>query len=377
MDSRCLASLQEVDARQWNDLAPPDAPFMRHEFLSALEQSGCVSPEKGWLPQHIVFTQNNRLAAAMPFYIKGHSWGEYVFDWAWADAYHRHGFEYYPKGLCAIPFTPAPSAKMLVDAQLDAKALRGQLVNRALEIADELKLSSIHSLFLCQTEFTCWREAGFIGRTGNQFHWQNRQYQNFDHYLDRFTADKRKKIRQQRKSVFNTGVRIEITEGCDVSDHHWRDFYRFYQNTIHHHGAISYLNLDFFTRLGKTMTNHVLLIRALKRGTDIAAALFIKSDTTLYGRYWGCDRQISNLHFELCYYQAIEYCIANGYACFEAGAQGEHKLARGLLPVATHSAHWLAQPQFFKAIADHASRESAHNQEYMDVLSLHSPFKQQ
>lgn len=375
MQSQRIADITQLDSQQWNALVPDDAPFARHEFLSALELSGCVDPQLGWLPQHIIITEDNKIVAAMPFYIKGHSYGEYVFDWAWADAYHRNGLEYYPKGLCAIPFTPASCPKFLVHPGPDSAKLSTQLVDASLDVARDLKLSSVHSLFLSPDEQRYWSERKFIDRTGYQFHWRNRNFTDFDDYLQEFSSSKRKKIRQERASVKTQSIDIRIKSGHEISEADWDDFYRFYRSTIRTHGAMAYLNRAFFNHIGQSMAESVVMILACRNSATIASALFFKGASTLYGRYWGCCEWVKNLHFELCYYRAIEYCIDHKLALFEAGAQGEHKLSRGLLPVTTHSSHWLSHPQFYRAIADHVEDESWQIESYMEHLSSHSPFK--
>ena len=375
MQSRYVANISEIDSGEWNALVPDDAPFARHEFLQALETSGCVQAENGWLPQHIILEQDKTLVGAMPFYIKGHSYGEYVFDWAWADAYHRHGYEYYPKGLCAIPFTPASCPKILVDDKLDPQVLSQTLLSSCMNLSQELNLSSVHSLFLNSNEQQHWQRHEFISRTGFQFHWHNHGFSDFSQYLDQFSSSKRKKIRHERKSVKQQNIKFKIKKGQQIELDDWENFHRFYESTIRAHGAMAYLNEKFFISLGKNMAEQIIMILAYEGDQNIASALYFEGEKTLFGRYWGCDKWIKNLHFELCYYQAIEYCINQRLSCFEAGAQGEHKLSRGLLPVKTQSSHWLKRPEFFKAIENHLKDESIHIQSYLKHLEQHSPFK--
>ena len=375
MQSQQIASISKIDSHQWNALVPDNAPFAKHAFLTALEQSGCVCPENGWLPQHTIITENNKIIAAMPFYIKGHSYGEYVFDWAWADAYHRHGYNYYPKGLCAIPFTPASCPKLLVHPDYDSVELCKQLVSSCLQLTDELNLSSVHSLFLSPGEQMYWQAENFLDRTGYQFHWHNQNYTDFPDYLNSFSSSKRKKIRQERASVQAENVEFKIKSGQQISEQNWSDFYQFYKNTINAHAATAYLNEEFFNRISEDLSESIVMILGFIGSENIASALFFKGSTTLFGRYWGCNSWVKNLHFELCYYQAIDYCIKNNLAVFEAGAQGEHKLSRGLLPVPTHSSHWLQHPQFFEAITNHVEDETVQIESYIEHLSSHSPFK--
>jgi len=371
MDCHNIISINEVSSKQWNALIADHSPFTRHEFLAALETSGSVKAENGWLPHHIVLTNADELIAAMP----GHSYGEYIFEWAWADAYHRHGLEYYPKGLCAIPYTPASANKFLIKDGYDQSDLISKLINYAAQIAEEFKLSSIHSLFLNQVELTAWQAQKFSIRSSFQFHWQNNDYHSFEDYLRSFTSVKRKKIRQQRKSINRTAIKLKTIDGKDITESLWHDFYRFYKNTVRLHGAMAYLNFEFFLRIGSTMPDQIMMISAFEGENNIASALFFRSKDTLFGRYWGCDTEINNLHFEICYYQAIEYCIENRIKHFEAGAQGEHKLSRGLMPVEIKSAHWLRHPQFYDAVKDHIDDEKDHVQHYINALKQHSPFK--
>ena len=376
MDCHCITNINQVSGNSWNALIQDNSPFTRHEFLAALEQTGCTKADNGWLAHHIVCFDDNELVAAMPFYVKGHSYGEYIFDWAWADAYHRHGFEYYPKGLCAIPYTPASATKILLKNGVNSDWARQQIIKHALAKANELQLSSVHALFLDTEELRAWTNQGFTSRSSYQFHWQNNNYQNFDDYLNSFTSVKRKKIRQQRKSLDSSVIEFKTLKGSEITKQNWRDFYRFYKSTIRLHGAMTYLNPDFFQQVGESMPDQTLLIAAYVNKKNIASALFFESTTTLFGRYWGCDIEINNLHFETCYYQAIDYCIKNKIQYFEAGTQGEHKLSRGLLPVKILSAHWLRHPQFYQAIKDHIEIETDHVDQYLQSLQQHSPFKE-
>ncbi len=375
MGCECITSISEVSRQDWNALIRDHSPFTRHEFLAALELSNSVNPDNGWLPHHVLYMESNELLAAMPFYIKGHSYGEYIFDWAWADAYHRHGYDYYPKGVCAIPYTPASATKILVKAGVQTDKAQAAIIKHVLKKADELELSSVHSLFLAQTELTAWTAQQFTSRSSYQFHWNNDNYSSFDDYLGKFTSSKRKKIRQQRKSLKSDDIEFKVLKGAEISEQNWRDFYRFYKNTIRLHGAMAYLNLDFFLSIGRSMPDQIMLIAVYLNQRNIASALFFESHSTLFGRYWGCDIEINNLHFETCYYQAIDYCIKNRIQYFEAGAQGEHKLSRGLLPVKILSAHWLNHPQFYQAIKDHIEIEGDHVEHYLQQLQQHSPFK--
>lgn len=363
-------SLAGVDSRDWNRLAGDD-PFLRHEFLSALHETGCASTETGWTPRYLLLKDQERLAGAMPLYLKTHSYGEYVFDWAWADAYHRHGLHYYPKLLSAVPFTPVSGRRALARNRQDAL----RLVAAALEFAQQLGVSSFHSLFPTREQARCMEESGMMLRRAVQFHWFNRGYADFEQFLAGMTHDKRKKVRQDRRKVREAGIDFRWVEGTGISAEDWTFFFRCYRQTYREHRSTPYLNLEFFRRIGRTMPENLLLVVARRNGRPIAASLNVHNGRHMYGRYWGALEYHPSLHFETCYYQTIEYCIARGIAVFEGGARGEHKLARGLEPVETLSAHWLAHPQFSRAIRDYLARETENMEHYVDELNERSPFR--
>lgn len=365
---RVLETLADVPARDWNALAAGH-PFLRHEFLHALHETGCASERSGWLPQYISLWREGRLAGAMPMYVKGHSYGEYVFDWAWADAYHRSGLKYYPKLLSAIPFSPVTGPRLLAS---DATA-RAQLISTALGIARQV--SSLHVLFPNADEAQQLAAAGMQLRRGVQFHWNNRGYSSFEEFLAELSSTKRKKIRQERRRVAEAGVSFRRLVGADISEDDWRFFTRCYEGTYRAHGSSPYLNLALFKRIGETMPEHLLMVIADLQGKPLASALNIFSADTLYGRYWGAVGHVPMLHFETCYYQALEFCIERGITLFEGGAQGEHKLSRGFLPVETYSAHWLKHPEFSDAVQRFLARESAGIESYVDELNDRSPFR--
>jgi predicted N-acyltransferase len=367
---RVLDDIGGIDASEWNALAG-DHPFLKHEFLHALHVSGCAGTATGWTPQYITAWRNGRLEGAMPLYLKSHSRGEYVFDWAWADAYYRHGLEYYPKLLSAIPFSPVTGPRMLAADP----AVRNRLAAEALDRARGL--SSLHVLFPEPEQARELEAIGMLIRRGVQFHWQNEGYASFDDFLGRLSHDKRKKIRQERRKMREAGISFRRLTGDDIGAGHWRFFTRCYNDTYRAHHSTPYLNLKFFQALGKALPGHVLLILAEAEGTPIASALNIFSPDALYGRYWGAIRYVPNLHFETCYYQAIEFCIEQGIGVFEGGAQGEHKLARGFTPVETASAHWLRHPAFADAIEKFLDRESAGVERYIDELNERSPFRKE
>ena len=365
---RVVESLAGVPAAAWNALARGD-PFTSHEFLSALIDTGCASTRTGWRPQIVLLEKDNALQGAMPLFLKSHSYGEYVFDWAWADAYQRHGLEYYPKLLCAVPFTPVTGPRLLAGNDAD----RSTLAAAALEMAREA--SSLHVLFPPEEEAGLLQSAGMLMRRTVQFHWQNDNYADFDDFLARMTRHRRKNIRQERRRVLEAGVSCRWLRGAEIEQKHWEFFERCYRRTYSAHRSSPYLSLEFFLRLGATLPQHTLMILAERAGKPVAATLNLITENKIFGRYWGAAEHIPLLHFECCYYQAIEFAIANRLQLFEGGAQGEHKLFRGLLPVETHSAHWLAHPSFASAIEDYLKRETAGIAQYVDELNEHSPFK--
>jgi predicted N-acyltransferase len=380
---RVFGNPAQIDAAQWNALlaAQPSAtPFMRHEYLLALHDSGSASPETGWTAQFIaIFVIEGRaevLAAAAPLYLKDHSYGEYVFDWAWADAYQRHGLAYYPKLLCAVPFTPVPGPRLLTRDD----ALRARLLQAMQHLAREAGLSSAHLLFLDEADQHAAQAAGWMMRNTVQFHWTNREgppYADFGDFLASMQRDKRRKIGQERRKVLEAGISFIARTGTDITPDDWDFFYRCYTLTYRSHHSTPYLTRDFFARVAAAMTEHWLLFIAERGGKRIAASLIALDPQrgNAFGRYWGATEPVDCLHFEACYYQPLAWCIANGYRRFEGGAQGEHKMARGLLPVATASAHWLAHPQFARAVADFLHRESHAVEGYLDELVERRPFK--
>ncbi|MCD0502275.1 GNAT family N-acetyltransferase [Bordetella petrii] len=363
-------SLSQLDARQWNALAGAQ-PFVSHEFLSALHDTGCAAPDTGWAPYYLVLRRESRLAGAVPLYLKGHSRGEYVFDYAWAEAFERHGLRYYPKLLAAVPFTPVTGARLLAATPEDKLELARGLI----EMAQGLKVSSLHILFPDEADLAILRQAGYLVREGVQFHWRNAGYAGLEAFLAALNHDKRKKIRQDRKKVLSAGVQYRWLRGADIDEESLAFFYRCYRHTYFAHGNPPYLSLEFFQRLRRAQPDALALILALRNGTPVAAALNVQGGDTLYGRYWGTLEFIPGLHFETCYLQSIEYCIHHGLASFEGGAQGEHKMARGLLPTPTWSAHWIADARFAAAIDDFLERETQAVDGYLGELEAHTPFR--
>ncbi len=365
-----VESLGGVDADEWNRLAGTN-PFVRHEFLSALIETGCASSRTGWRPQFLLLRRAGALAGAMPLFLKSHSYGEYVFDWAWADAYARHGLEYYPKLLGAVPFTPVTGPRLLAASEREREAL----LAAALELAQDA--SSLHVLFPTEDEARLMQRQGMLLRRTVQFHWRNEGYADFNAFLARLTHARRKNIRQERRRVREAGVSLRWLRGAEIERRHWEMFHRGYCATYAAHGSSPYLNLEFFLRIGATQPEHTLMILAERERAPIAASLCLVDAGAIYGRYWGALEHVPLLHFECCYYQAIEFAIANGLQYFEGGAQGEHKLFRGLMPVETLSAHWLAHPAFARAIEDYLERETSGIGRYVNELNEHSPFRQE
>jgi predicted N-acyltransferase len=369
-----VSTLSEVGQARWDALVNAQDnpnPFLSYAFLHALHESGSASPETGWQPQYILLFDGAELAAALPLYVKGHSYGEYVFDWAWADAYGRHGLDYYPKLLSAIPFTPVAGPRLLaVDA-----AARAALIEVLVATQAGTEVSSTHILFPPEEHARQLQDAGFLLRSGVQFHWLNRGYASFDEFLSTLDQKKRKNIRAERRKVRDAGVTLRRVRGRDAQESDWVLFNRCYRHTYRAHHSTPYLNLDFFKRIGAAMPDNILLVIAQREGRDIAASLVIHNETTLFGRYWGELEHVPCLHFEASYYQPLEFCIEQGIQAFEGGAQGEHKMARGFLPTRTWSAHWLAHPSFADAIERFLEREAGGIDDYMDELNERNPFR--
>lgn len=379
--TRILSSLAEAGQPAWDALVAAQSapnPFLSYAFLHALHASGSAADDTGWQPQYLtLWTGANadgggeRLVAALPLYAKFHSYGEYVFDWAWADAYKRNGLDYYPKLLSAIPFTPVSGNRLLA---IDDHA-RAALVDALQGVQQASGLSSTHILYPTEAEAQQLHAAGFLLRKGVQFHWQNEGYDSFEQFLSTLEMKKRKNIRAERRKVAEAGITLRQLRGEDATDADWRFFKRCYDNTYKAHWSTPYLNLDFFLRIGETMPQHLLLAIAEREGKPIASSLLVYDEQALYGRYWGCIEQHPCLHFETAYYQPLEFCIANRIPAFEGGAQGEHKMARGFLPQQTWSAHWLAHPSFSDAVERFLAQEGKGIGAYMDELNERNPFR--
>ena len=409
---RVLDSPQAIDGLQWNELlARQDPcgtlnPFMRHEYLTAMQASGSAVPDTGWTPRCIALYDGSRLVAACALYLKSHSYGEYVFDWAWANAYQQHGLPYYPKALVATPFTPVPGPRLLAE---DAAA-RVLLVKALLAWCESEKLSSLHLLFCHEVDIAACAEAGLMLRHTVQFHWNNvaptlvaartappplsvrpepvegipapiTRFTDFDDFLASLSQEKRKKIRQERRKVAEAGVVFRCARGADINASDWDFFYRCYERTYLEHGNAPYLSRNFFELMATQMPENWLMFVAEREGRPMACSLIALSSgeqngqKTAYGRYWGALERVDCLHFEACYYQPLQWCIAHGFDSFEGGAQGEHKMARALLPVKTTSAHWLAHPSFADAVERFLAREEEGIAGYMQELERRNPFK--
>ncbi|HZS83435.1 MAG TPA: GNAT family N-acetyltransferase [Stellaceae bacterium] len=374
---RALRGIAEIAAAEWDACAGGDNPFVSHTFLQALEESGSATAETGWLPQHLaVEDADGRLLAAAPLYLKSHSYGEYVFDHGWAAAYERAGGRYYPKLLCAVPFTPVTGPRLLLRPDAPA-AVADALIAAMVELARRHKLSSVHVTFPRPADRDRLAAAGFLIRTGQQYHWENRGYAGFDDFLAALNSRKRKAIRRERRDALAGGLSVHTLTGSAIEKRHWDAFFRFYIATSDRKWGSPYLNRRFFDLIGRRMPEKIVLVMVEEKGRFVAGALNLLGRDTLYGRNWGCIGDYPFLHFEACYYRAIDFAIAHGLARVEAGAQGQHKIQRGYLPTPTYSAHWLRDPGFARAVADFLDRERSLVEHEMDELAEFSPFRRE
>ena len=379
MDSDALRldvhnSISPIDPTEWNKLAGPDNPFIQHDFICALEDGGAVGGNSGWDIAHLaLYDADDKLVGVAPHYLKRHSYGEYIFDHSWAHAYERAGGAYYPKSLCAVPFTPATGPRLLVK-NTDA-AYKSAMARGLASLVDQNQLSSSHINFLPAEDTGLLAEAGWLIRRGTQFHWHNDGYENFDGFLDNLSSRKRKNIRRERASVRDAGVEMLALTGADIKPHHMDHFYEFYLSTIDRKWGGAYLTRAFFEIVQSHMADRILLVMAVYNGTLIGGALNFIGTDTLYGRNWGATTHIQNLHFEACYYQAIDFAIRHKLRCVEAGAQGFHKVQRGYLPVTTYSAHWIPHDGFRQAVARFLRAESEGVADEQNQIALASPFK--
>jgi uncharacterized protein len=373
-----LTKISDVTAPDWNSLLTDDAgPFLKHEFLSSLEETMCVGSNTGWQIAHLVLKCDKEIIGAIPLYLKRHSYGEYVFDWSWAQAYEQQGMNYYPKVLCAIPFTPVQGSRLLSKPGLDKAFIYSKLISGLKSLVIENNLSSAHVLFPQKDEFEILNTNGFLLRDSVQFHWHNQNYQTFEQFLSSLTMKRRKNIRREREFVATQNISFRHIPGKVSTDQDWEFFYACYANTYLEHRSQPYLNESFFKLWANRLPENLHLILAERNGAPIASSLLVVDTVAskAYGRYWGALDHIPLLHFETAYYQAIEYCISTGIQTFEGGAQGEHKMARGFLPTTIQSAHFIKDPRFAKAVEQFLGREHQGIEAYVDELAEHSPLK--
>ncbi|WP_245601006.1 GNAT family N-acetyltransferase [Marinobacterium jannaschii] len=367
-------TIESIGADLWNRLCGTEYPFLRYEFLHALEHSGSVGRGTGWQPLHLQIIEAGETLALIPLYLKTHSYGEYVFDWSWAEAYQRNGLEYYPKLVNAIPFTPASGPRF--GSSIDDRDLIPLLNNALSQVSEKLRCSSWHCLFLPQPQSELLFQQGCHLRLGTQFHWFNRDYRSFDDFLQQMTSRRRKNLRKEREKIGRQDVILKTLQGAEISDEVLQHFYHCYQLTYAKRGQRGYLTESFFRQLRDTMPEQLIMVTAWHQQNMVAGALSLRSSDTLYGRYWGCLDEFDSLHFEACYYRGIDYCIAHGLQRFDPGAQGEHKVQRGFEPVETWSAHSIREAGFRDAIRDFCAEEAEHTRRYMAELSQNLPFRQ-
>ncbi len=371
---RIIDKLSAVTELQWQTLETHNNPFLSYPFLNNLERFDCLKNQY-WQPAHIVIEQDDVLQGAMPLYVKQDSYGEFVFDWAWADAYQRAGRNYYPKLVSAIPFSPVAGTRMLVNTEVDKNQVAKTLLSACEQILEANQFSSLHILFPDKTELPIYEKFNGLQRITCQYHWFNRDYRDFQDFLDSLSSKKRKKIARERRSISEAGIEIECLQGKQITEQHWHQFYQFYCSTFYKKWGEPRLTLDFFIALGEALPEQTLLFLARQHDDFIAGAFVMKDDTTLYGRHWGCHGHVPNLHFELCYYQTIEFVIEQGMQKLDAGVQGEHKLARGFHPMAMSSAHWIRETGFRDAIKDYLDRETSMMKEHIAEQETHLPYK--
>lgn len=375
MRARILAGIDDVSAAQWNRLDGSGHPLLRHEFLATLERTGCAAPAGGWVPHHLILEEGGELLGAMPLYKKDHSWGEFVFDWSWARAYHQAGLPYYPKLVSMVPFSPVTSDRLLVGCGKDPELIRRALIEELIRRTKSESSSSAHVLFPAEKELSALREAGFLLRHDCQFHWHNRGYRSFDDFIATFRAEKRKKALRERRRIQEAGVRFRTLHGDEIDGSLWQTVFAFSENTFQARGHEHYLSAEFFMSISELLPRALMVKLATYADRPIAAAIFFRSADALYGRYWGAAADFHSLHFETCYYQGIDYCIEHGLQRFEPGTQGEHKVPRGFEPAYTWSAHWIADPRFRHAIDEYLGQERAGVDQYMASIREHLPYR--
>ncbi len=378
--AKIINSLNDVSKAAWDACAGDSNPFLSYDFLQSLETSGCVQAETGWQPQHIIlFHSDNEddLLAVMPLYLKSHSQGEYVFDHGWADAYERAGGRYYPKFQSSIPFTPATASKLLIKNNSDAQHMSEALISTAVQFTRNAEISSLHLTFVPEHEVEAYKKMGLLVRNDQQFHWFNKDYKTFDDFLNALSSRKRKQIKKERRGALESGIKIHHFTGDALCEEHWDAFFDFYVDTGNRKWGQPYLNRQFFSEISSKMADKIILMMCERGGVYIAGALNFLGEDTIYGRHWGCIEDHPFLHFETCYYQAIEYAIAHNLKCVEAGAQGPHKIARGYKPTKTYSAHYLRDEGFHKAVDNFLQMETREVDAHIDYLGERTPFKKE
>jgi len=376
MHTAVIQQIKDIPAGDWNSVAGTSNPFLRFEFLAALEQQQCVGEHHGWLPRHIAaYDEDANLAGLLPLYLKDNSYGEFVFDWAWADAWQRAGKPYYPKLVAAIPYTPATGPRLLVQPDADRPRVVRALIEAALSLTEDTGSSSLHCLFTDARDTDTLVGHGFMRRTGCHFHWTNRGYRNFNDFLSALTSRKRKKIRRERRHVEDAGIHMEMLHGSEATEEQWDIMHYFYRTTFEKKSGIPTLSAGFFHEISRTMGDQVVLVFAKLGDKAVAGAIMLRGDDALYGRHWGCLQEFHSLHFETCYYKGIEYCIKHGLSLFEPGAQGEHKISRGFLPTLTWSTHWIRDDGFRPVIDRYLLQEHELVVDYHNELLASSPFR--
>ena len=377
MRTSISTSITDIDQAAWDALESGGAPFLRHAFLAALESSHCVGPGTGWTPAPITLSDERGLAAAVPAYVKAHSFGEFVFDFAWAQAYAQHGLAYYPKLVLGVPFTPATAPRLLIRPDLDPVSTRVALIDAIQQFASQRGFSSIHGLFIDDADRAAFETAGWLARSDVQFHWHNRGYRDYEHFLEGFTTKFRKNARRERRRIAEAGIHCETLLGPDIDQATADEICDLHRITFHRHGHESYLNGQFFRALPAALGEQFMVKRARRGAETVAVSVFYWHDSALYGRYWGAREHHDSLHFELCYHQGIDFCIERGIARFEPGTGGDHKISRGFVPAQTRSMHWIVDPRFRDAIADYLRREGSQVERYADEVERHVPYRDQ
>jgi len=375
-----VSSLNKIQRTEWNALIDDNNPFLRHEFLSALENNDCLGEKYGWYPHHLLVHQDNELIAASPLYIKTNTYGEFVFDWSWASAYEQAGLNYYPKLISSIPYTPATGSRLLISPKYNDTqkfSIAEEMIQNTLEESSKLEMSGMHWLFNTEKECEYFKKQGQMFRLGHQYHWHNHNYDSFDQFLENFVSRKRKKIKQERRYVNEQDIKITRIHGNELDENLWQQVHTFYESTFHRKSGIPTLSLNFFKEIGETMGKKIILVLSYSNNQLIACAINFASTSRLYGRFWGCTKAVHSLHFEACYYQGIEYAIENKLSVFEPGAQGEHKISRGFLPTRTWSAHSIHDSRFEPSIRDFCRREAQYMQQDYEALMNMSPYKSQ